>query len=312
MSIVKIQNLTKTYGQLEAIKGISAEIQEGELFGFIGPDGAGKTSLFRILTTLLKPDSGLATVLGLDVVEDYREIRPKLGYMPGRFSLYQDLSVRENMDFFASVFGTTLEENYDLVKPIYSQLEKFESRLAGALSGGMKQKLALSCALIHKPELLILDEPTTGVDAVSRQEFWEMLQHLKSQNITIIASTPYMDEAGQCDRVALIDEGRILQIDTPQQVVASYQKPLLAVKADKKYLLLQKLRAYEQAASVQPFGEYVHYTDQREQPVPEELQEYLQKKGLSGVEIKSIKPDIEDSFIALMQQGKNSHRSAQI
>lgn len=243
MSIVTIQNLTKTYSGVTALDEISVEVREGELFGFIGPDGAGKTSLFRILTTLLKPDSGSAKVLGYDVVKDYRKIRPLLGYMPGRFSLYQDLSVRENMDFFASVFGTTLEENYDLVEPIYSQLERFESRPAGALSGGMKQKLALSCALIHKPELLILDEPTTGVDAVSRQEFWEMLQHLKVQNITIIASTPYMDEAGQCDRVALIDSGRILKIDTPGQIVSSFRIPLLAVKADTRYELLKTLRA---------------------------------------------------------------------
>lgn len=302
MSIVEIQNLTKTYAAVTALDGISVEIQEGELFGFIGPDGAGKTSLFRILTTLIRPDSGKATVLGLDVVDDYRKIRPKLGYMLGRFSLYQDLSVRENMDFFASVFGTTLEENYELVAPIYSQLEKFESRLAGALSGGMKQKLALSCALIHKPELLILDEPTTGVDAVSRQEFWEMLHHLKAQNITIIASTPYMDEAEQCDRVALIDGGRILKIDTPARVVASYQKPLLAVKADNRYRLINELRRYEYAHSVQPFGEYVHYTDRRDEPAPEELKSYLTEAGFADVEVKPVEPDIEDSFIALMQQ----------
>ncbi|MDR8393651.1 ABC transporter ATP-binding protein [Aliifodinibius sp. S!AR15-10] len=302
MSIVSIQNLTKTYGKVTALDEISVEIREGELFGFIGPDGAGKTSLFRILTTLLKPDSGKASVLGYDVVDDYRQIRPLLGYMPGRFSLYQDLSVRENMDFFASVFGTTLEENYDLVAPIYSQLEKFESRLAGALSGGMKQKLALSCALIHKPELLILDEPTTGVDAVSRQEFWEMLQHLKSQNITIIASTPYMDEAEQCDRVALIDEGHILKIDTTDKVVAAFKKPLLAVKADNRYRLLKKLRDYPHAHSVQPFGEYVHYTDQREQPQPEALRQYLSETGFTNIEVKPVQPDIEDSFMALMQE----------
>lgn len=302
MSIVSIQNLTKTYGDITALDEISVEIRDGELFGFIGPDGAGKTSLFRILTTLLKPDSGSANVLGYDVVEDYREIRPLLGYMPGRFSLYQDLSVRENMDFFASVFGTTLEENYDLVAPIYRQLEKFESRLAGALSGGMKQKLALSCALIHKPELLILDEPTTGVDAVSRQEFWEMLQQLKAQNITIIASTPYMDEAEQCDRVALIDRGKILMINTPAQIVASFHKPLLAVKADNRYALIKKLRSYEYAHSVQPFGEYIHYTDRRKQPHPGELKDYLTDAGMTNLSIKKVQPDIEDSFMALMQE----------
>lgn len=302
MSIVSIQHITKSYGGMTALDDISVEMEEGELFGFIGPDGAGKTTLFRILTTLLKPDSGAASVLGMDVVEEYRSIRPKLGYMPGRFSLYQDLSVRENMDFFASVFGTTLKENYDLVAPIYSQLEPFESRLAGVLSGGMKQKLALSCALIHKPELLILDEPTTGVDAVSRQEFWEMLHRLKEQNITIIASTPYMDEAEQCDRVALIDEGRILKIDTPEAVAASFQKPLLAVKSDNRYRLLTELRRYEWADSVQPFGEYVHYTDQRGEAQPDELEKFLKEAGFTGIEVKRVQPDIEDSFMALMKE----------
>lgn len=301
MSIVSVQNLTKSYGETEALKGISFEVAEGELFGFIGPDGAGKTTLFRILTTLLTPDGGTAEVLAQDVVENYRRVRTQLGYMPGDFSLYEDLSVRENMDFFASVFGTTLEENYDLVAPIYSQLEPFEDRRAGALSGGMKQKLALSCALIHKPELLILDEPTTGVDAVSRQEFWEMLQKLKAQDITIIASTPYMDEAEQCDRVALINEGIILKIETPEKVVEGFQKPLLAVKADNRYRLIQVLRNYKWTASAQPFGEYVHYTDQREQPDAEALSTYLQEAGLSEVEVVKTEPDIEDSFMALMK-----------
>lgn len=302
MGILEIKNLSKSYEKVKALKGISFGVQEGEIFGFIGPDGAGKTTLFRILTTLLKPDSGSADIFGLDVVEGYREIRSQLGYMPGRFSLYQDLSVRENIDFFASVFGTTLEENYELVEPIYSQLEKFENRPAGALSGGMKQKLALSCALIHKPELLILDEPTTGVDAVSRQEFWEMLQHLKSQGITIITSTPYMDEANQCDRVALIDEGQILKIDTPAQVVADFGKPMLAVKAANSYRLIQTLRDFDYADSVQPFGEYVHYTDCREEPDAGELERYLHKAGLDKVEVKTVKPNIEDSFMSLMHR----------
>ncbi|MCW9707734.1 ABC transporter ATP-binding protein [Fodinibius salsisoli] len=303
MNPISVQNLNKSYGGVEALADISVEVEPNELFGFIGPDGAGKTSLFRILTTLLKPDSGEASVLGLDVVDDYRTIRTKLGYMPGQFALYEDLSVRENMDFFASVFGTTLEANYDLVAPIYSQLERFEDRLAGALSGGMKQKLALSCALIHKPELLVLDEPTTGVDAVSRQEFWQMLQQLKSQGITIIASTPYMDEAEQCDRVALIDNGHILNIDTPEQVARNFDQPLLAIKASSIYELIKKLRSYEWADSVQPFGEYVHYTDKREEPDISKLELYLTEQcGLSEVEIKSIEPDIEDSFMNLMQK----------
>src|SRR5699024_7500418 len=281
MSIVEVQNLTKKYEQVEALKGISFEVEEGEIFCFIGPDGAGKTTLFRILTTLLKPGTGKVSVLGMDVVEDYRTIRTKLGYMPGQFALYEDLSVRENVDFFASVFGTTLEENYELVEPIYSQLERFENRLAGALSGGMKQKLALSCALIHKPELLVLDEPTTGVDAVSRQEFWQMLQQLKSRGITIVVSTPYMDEAEQCDRIALMDSGKLLNIDTPEQVARNFNQPLLAIKAANIYRLIKCLRSYEWADSVQPFGEYVHYTDRREEPDVEGLKAYLSAKELA-------------------------------
>ncbi|WP_372635241.1 ABC transporter ATP-binding protein [Fodinibius sp.] len=302
MNIVEVKHISKSYGKTTALDDISFEVEGGELFGFIGPDGAGKTSLFRILTTLTKPDSGTASVLGMDVLEDYRSIRPRLGYMPGQFALYQDLSVRENMNFFASVFGTTLEENYDLVAPIYRRLEKFEDRLAGALSGGMKQKLALSCALIHKPELLVLDEPTTGVDAVSRQEFWEMLRRLNAEGITVIASTPYMDEAEQCDRVALIDEGKILQIDTPENIVGSFGKLILAVKATSMYRLIKELRSYQWAHSVQPFGEYVHYTDQREEPNIDELKAYLSDAGLSGISVKPTPPDIEDRFIALMKE----------
>lgn len=306
MPVVEVKNISKSYGETLALDNLAFEVEEGELFGLIGPDGAGKTSVFRILTTLLKPDSGRARVLGLDVVDDYRSIRPRLGYMPGRFSLYEDLSVRENMDFFASVFGTTLEENYDLVAPIYRQLETFESRLAGALSGGMKQKLALSCALIHKPELLVLDEPTTGVDAVSRQEFWEMLQHLKSQNITIVASTPYMDEAGQCDRVALIQSGKILSIDTPEAITSRFEQKIWAIRASPKYRLIQVLRGYRHAQSVQPFGETVHYTDQRAAPDMDELKMMLQAHNISDPEIQQIQPDIEDLFIRLMEQ-EGSH-----
>lgn len=300
MSVVNVQNLTKSYGEVKALKGISFEIEEGELFGFIGPDGAGKTTLFRILTTLLQPNEGSATVLDLDTVNDYRKIRPLLGYMPGRFSLYQDLSVRENIDFFASVFGTTLQQNYRLIEPIYSQLEQFESRLAGDLSGGMKQKLALCCALIHRPELLILDEPTTGVDAVSRQEFWQMLKRLQEQDLTIIASTPYMDEAKQCGRIALIDGGQIMQTGTPAQVVAGFKKPLLAIKANDIYRLINTLRNYPHADSVQPFGEFIHYTDRREVPDDDDIKTYLMREGLSDIKIKPISPGIEDSFIDLM------------
>lgn len=299
--VVQISGLSKNFGKVEALKDISLEIFENELYGFIGPDGAGKTTLFRILTTLLVPDRGSASVLGMDVVSDYKKIRPLLGYMPGTFSLYQDLSVEENMKFFASVFGTTIEENYDLVKPIYSQLEPFKDRYAGNLSGGMKQKLALCCALIHKPELLILDEPTTGVDAVSRKEFWEMLHVLQGEGISIIASTPYMDEANQCDRVALIDKGEVLNINTPKNITSEFKKPLYGFKHPNKYELINRLRDFEYSYSVHPFGEFVHYTDKRGKIDPEELKNYLESKGLNKPVLKEIEPDIEDMFMSLMK-----------
>ncbi|NGP89287.1 ABC transporter ATP-binding protein [Fodinibius halophilus] len=305
MKPISVHNTHKSYGAKEAVKGISFEVHEGELFGLIGPDGAGKTTIFRILTTLLKPDGGEASVLGLDVVDGYREIRKVVGYMPGRFSLYQDLSVEENVKFFASVFGTTVDANYDLIKPIYSQLEPFKDRLAGALSGGMKQKLALSCALIHKPEVLFLDEPTTGVDAVSRKEFWQMLHRLKEENITILVSTPYMDEAEQCDRVALMQDGQILSIDTPERITKTFNNKLWAIKTENKYQLIQLLRSYKYAESVQPFGEYVHYTDKREEVQAEQIMEYLKSKGVINPTVVAIAPDIEDTFMRLMEQEEN-------
>jgi ABC-type multidrug transport system ATPase subunit len=219
MKAIEVEHISKSYGEVAALRDVSFDVKAGELFGLIGPDGAGKTTLFRLLTTLLKPDAGRASVVGLDIVNDYRDIRKQVGYMPGRFSLYSDLTVRENMEFFASIFGTTIEENYDMVAPIYRQIEPFSDRRAGKLSGGMKQKLALSCALIHKPKVLFLDEPTTGVDVVSRVEFWDMLYALRQQGITILVSTPYMDEAQRCSRVALINKGQILAIDTPQTII---------------------------------------------------------------------------------------------
>jgi ABC-type multidrug transport system ATPase subunit len=302
-NIIEVKELAKSYDSVKAVKSISFEVEEGELFGLIGPDGAGKTTVFRILATLIKPDSGEASVLGSDVVTNYKRIRRKVGYMPGRFSLYQDLSVRENLEFFASVFGTTIEENYELIRPIYHQLEPFGDRMTGDLSGGMKQKLALSCALIHKPKLLFLDEPTTGVDAVSRKEFWEMLHHLEKEGITILVSTPYMDEAGQCDRIALMQEGEILSIDTPDNIVHQFDNILWAVNADDKYKLIQILRTYDYAESVQPFGNDVHYTDVRSEPNVEELGSYLEANGIKNPEIKEIQPGIEDTFMRLMQRG---------
>lgn len=302
MPAVEVHSIYKSFEEVQALRGISFSVEEGELYGFIGPDGAGKTTLFRILNTLLIPDQGKAAVLGLDVVHDYKTIRPRLGYMPGRFSLYQDLSVQENLEFFASVFGTTISENYELVAPIYSQLEPFKNRHVGKLSGGMKQKLALSCALIHKPELLLLDEPTTGVDAVSRKEFWEMLVNLKKQGITIIVSTPYMDEAKLCDRVALIQDGSLMQIDTPLNIVKGYERPILGIKSKNTYKLLQALKQYDWTHSAHPFGESIHFTEKREKPDVTALKAFLLDNGIDDAVIKEVEPGIEDSFMALMKK----------
>ncbi len=302
MQAVAAENLTRKFGEVEALKAASFSVSEAELFGLIGADGAGKTTLFRILATLLLPDSGKATLLGLDTVAGYREIRTRIGYMPGRFSLYQDLSVEENLNFFATVFGTTVEENYELIRDIYAQLEPFRKRRAGQLSGGMKQKLALSCALVHRPELLLLDEPTTGVDAVSRQEFWQMLRRLKSQGITILVSTPYMDEASLCDRVAFMQEGRILAIDTPQGITKLFTKPLFAVRAGDRHKLIAELRSFAHAASVYAFGSSVHYTDRRSDAAPEELAAWLRSQGFGDATVERIEPGIEDTFMALMEE----------
>lgn len=298
---ITVQNLSKSYNKVKAIQNISFEVEKSEIFGLIGPDGAGKTTIFRILTTLLLSDEGQATMMGLDVVKDFKKIRQMIGYMPGRFSLYQDLSVEENLNFFASVFGTTIEENYDLVKDIYQQIEPFKKRKAGALSGGMKQKLALSCALIHKPKVLILDEPTTGVDAVSRKEFWEMLRKLKEKEITILVSTPYMDEASLCDRVALIQKGEIMQIDSPANIINNFDKQLYAIRSDKIYQLLKDIRNYNKTHSVFPFGQYLHFTSVDEKADLDVLRWYLKNEGHKDVEIKQIEPNIEDCFMALMR-----------
>jgi ABC-2 type transport system ATP-binding protein len=304
MSAVIVDNVIKKYGskkeQVTALKGVSIDVKKGELFGIIGPDGAGKTSLFRVLTTLLLPDGGRATVDGMDVVKDYKAIRQHVGYMPGRFSLYQDLTVAENMEFFATIFNTTIEENYDLVKEIYSQIEPFKDRRAGKLSGGMKQKLALSCALIHRPSVLFLDEPTTGVDAVSRKEFWEMLKRLKEQGITILVSTPYMDEASMCDRVALIQSGEIMSVDTPQGIIDQFKNPLVAVKAPAMLHLLNDLKEFPGQLDAYPFGEF-HHVVLKEGNSKNDIDNHLESKGWQNIEIKTVTADIEDCFIALMK-----------
>ena len=296
---IKIQNISKYFKDKSALKNISFEVNEGELFGLIGPDGAGKTTLFRILTTLLIADEGTATVAEFDVINDYKSIRNNVGYMPGRFSLYQDLTVEENLAFFATIFGTTIEENYDLIKDIYIQIEPFKNRRAGKLSGGMKQKLALCCALIHKPKVLFLDEPTTGVDPVSRKEFWEMLKRLQTKGITMLVSTPYMDEAALCDRIALIQDGKILEIDTPQEIVKHYPKTIYNVKANNMYLLIESLKNYQNNYSVYPFGEFVHYSDKRDDFNQIDLQHYLEKNHLQNIQISKTKATIEDTFMEL-------------
>ncbi|HTX87734.1 MAG TPA: ABC transporter ATP-binding protein [Bacteroidales bacterium] len=298
--MIEVRNITKHYGSVKAVEDISFDVNTGELFGFIGPDGSGKTTLFRILSTLILADSGSATLDGLDVVRDFKKIRKMIGYMPGRFSLYLDLTVEENLNFYATIFGSTLKKNYDLIRDIYSQIEPFRKRKAGKLSGGMKQKLALSCALIHKPRILILDEPTTGVDAVSRTEFWEMLKRLKESGITIIVSTPYMDEAGLCDRVALIQNGKILQINRPGEVVAAFPFPLYSVKSDDIYRLIEEMKGLAGVRSAYAFGQVVHLALEKERAEPGWIREALVRSGHRDIEIKKIRASIEDCFMELM------------
>ncbi len=300
---IESSGINKNFGSTKALNDITFSVNESEVFGFIGPDGAGKTTLFRIITTLLLPDSGNIKVLGKNAVSDFKFLRKNIGYMPGRFSLYQDLTVEENLNFWATVFGTTIEENYDLIEEIYSQIEPFKKRLAGKLSGGMKQKLALSCALIHKPELLVLDEPTTGVDAVSRSEFWDMLAKLRQHNITIIVSTPYMDEAMRCDRVALMQNGKVLTIDTPQKIRDGFRNKLFAVRSANKYKLINTLRLFPGTLTAYPFGDSVHLTF-KENLIDPDFSVFLKNEGINDAVIEETKPGIEDRFLELME--KNS------
>lgn len=319
--MVKVENLKKNYfsgngkrkaktsAQFAGIgreEGLTFHLDPGEIFGVIGPDGAGKTTLFRILASLLLPDSGTAKLCGLDVVEDYKQIRKVIGYMPGRFSLYQDLSVEENLSFFATVFNTTIQENYDTIKDIYGQIEPFKDRRAGALSGGMKQKLALSCAMIHKPHILILDEPTTGVDPVSRKEFWDMLKRLKQEGITTLVSTAYMDEASLCDRIALMKDGDFIATNTPRGIVDDYQEKLWSVQTDNMPQSLLDLRKYETVETCFAFGDKHHITvsDRFDQ---EDLQRYLSGKNYGHVVVNKIVPTIEDCFMALTNSTGDEH-----
>lgn len=299
---VWVREIVKSYGRVQALKGVSLDAREGEIFGMIGPDGAGKTSLFRILTTLLLPDSGTATIDGFEIRKDFKEIRRRVGYMPGRFSLYQDLTVEENLIFFATVFHTTVRENYSLIADIYRQIEPFKKRKAGKLSGGMKQKLALSCALIHKPTVLFLDEPTTGVDPVSRKEFWQMLKRLKEQGITILVSTPYMDEAALCDRIALIQEGEFLETETPENMIRNYKEILWSVRSDNMFRLLNDLRKHPVTKSCFAFGDVHHITlNNSEKIMPTELETYLARLGHKHIQIRTIQPTIEDCYMMLSE-----------
>jgi ABC-type multidrug transport system ATPase subunit len=306
MATVHVENIKKTYekGTVTALENVSFDVKSGELFGLIGPDGAGKTSLFRVLTTLLLPDGGQAQVAGFDVMKDFWEIRRIVGYMPGKFSLYQDLSIEENLNFFATVFNTTLEKNYHLIEEIYVQIEPFKKRLAGKLSGGMKQKLALCCALIHEPKVLFLDEPTTGVDPVSRKEFWDMLDRLKARGITIVVSTPYMDEASRCDRIALIQKGKILELDTLNNILGRHTQKLYAVDADNRYQLMKDLRLPTEIESSFAFGEEQHVTLRTQEKGEVYLINYLTERGHTNIKVSPIRPTIEDTFIKLMLENR--------
>ena len=301
--IIESSGVSKSFGDVHALKNISFSVDQSEIFGFIGPDGSGKTTLFRLITTLLVPDEGKMNVLGTDTVTGFRELRKNIGYMPGRFSLYQDLSVEENLNFYATVFGTTVKENYYLISDIYSHIEPFRKRLAGKLSGGMKQKLALSCALIHKPALLVLDEPTTGVDAVSRSEFCDMIKKLKKHNITIIVSTPYMDEAMRCDRVALIQDGILLSVDAPQKIRDGFTKKLFRIRASDNYSLLKALRKFPGTNTAYPFGDSIHLTFKND-TFDESVLGFLKAENIEQTEVFESGAGIEDRFLELMEMGK--------
>lgn len=299
MDAISVKGLSKNYGSVRALQNVSFNVGKGELFGLIGPDGAGKTTLFRLLATLINPDAGSATVNGFDISQDYLSIRRHIGYMPGKFSLYPDLTVEENLEFFAALFGSRVEDSYDLVAPVYRQIEPFKRRRAGKLSGGMKQKLALSCALIHRPSVLLLDEPTTGVDAVSRSEFWDMLDTLREKSITVLVSTPYMDEAGRCDRIALMSEGKILTVDAPSEILKRYDAPLMAVCARDMHALLQSVRSVPGVADCYPFGEYHHVVCG---PDFSKAELENQHRDIEGFRAAAITPTIEDVFIKLMKK----------
>jgi ABC-type multidrug transport system ATPase subunit len=300
---IDITGVSKNFERVKALDNVSVKINRGELFGFIGPDGAGKTTLFRIITTLLLPDTGTISINGSDVVKDFKDIRKITGYMPGRFSLYMDLTVEENLNFYAEIFKTSVKKNYELIKDIYSHIEPFKKRRAGDLSGGMKQKLALSCALIHKPQILVLDEPTTGVDAVSREEFWNILKKMQQFDITILVSTPYMSEASLCDRIALMQNGKLLSVATPQQVTNDYPYRLFKIKTSSMHKLLADIKTSKEIKSAYRFGEFIHFAvDDNEDFDMKNLKKRLSEKGHADIEMETINPNIEDCFLELMDK----------
>lgn len=308
---IEIKDVSKSYKSVKALRDISFNIRKGELFGLIGPDGAGKTSLFRILTTLTLPDSGSATVIGLDVVRDYREIRGRIGYMPGHFALYQDLTVEENLKFHATMFGTTIEENYETIKGIYSQIEMFKDRKASALSGGMKQKLALCCALVHNPEVLFLDEPTTGVDAVSRKEFWAMLKKIKDRGVTIVVSTPYMDEASLCDRIAMILDGSVIGLGSPAEIISRFPNRIYSVSGGNMFQTLGALRGVRGVLDCSSFGSACHVCVTDGGPDETGLAEALRSAGIEGCDVRRMTPGIEDCFIRLSSSAAEGSSGAE-
>ncbi|MDE5823033.1 MAG: ABC transporter ATP-binding protein [Paramuribaculum sp.] len=302
-SAIDIAGVCKAYGNIQALDNVSLTVQKGEMFGLIGPDGAGKSTLYRLLSTLLVPDSGTLSVLGLDTVKNYRELRTQIGYMPERFSLYPDLSISENLNFFANLFGVSIKDNYEIIAPVFSQLAKFPDRPTGKLSGGMKQKLALSCALIHRPPILLLDEPTTGVDAVSRSEFWDMLATLRKYGITILVSTSYMDEATRCDRIAMINHGKILCSDTPDHLIAGLDENLYNAVAPDMFRLLAGLREIPEVTDCYTFGATLHVVGS-ESFNAEVVKRQLESKGINNVEIYPANGVIEDLFIKLTRNDK--------
>lgn len=299
MYSIEANEISKSYGKIKALDRVSLKVAKGEIYGLIGPDGAGKTSLFRILTTLMLCDSGNASVEGLDIVRDYVAIRKISGYMPGHFSLYEDLTVEENIDFFATIFGTSVSAGYETIREIYSQLEPFRKRKAGKLSGGMKQKLALCCALVHRPSVLFLDEPTTGVDAISRKEFWNILGRIRNDGVTVLVSTPYMDEASLCDRISLIQQGRIIDSGTVGEITAKYPYTLLSVSGGQIYPAMKVIRQIKGVVSCFAFGTEHHVAVEGTAVSAEDIKRILAENGFEGCVVREIKPGIEDCFMQL-------------